>query len=136
MGVKDTGYWGHAQGDLTNQFVREGARGGFLTLILFVWVLAEAFSLAGRLWRRVERNRAKRAVAWGLGVAVFVNGMMFLSISITHSQQNMMIFLFPIAALGSLAPPDRGSRRRKRRSAVRTSTSSQALAHPASVPAA
>jgi len=136
LGVKDTGYWGHAQGDLTNQFVREGARGGFLTLILFVWVLAEAFSLAGRLWRRVERNRAKRAVAWGLGVAVFVNGMMFLSISITHSQQNMMIFLFPIAALGSLAPPDRGSRRRKRRSAVRTSTSSQALAHPASVPAA
>ena len=115
IGIKDTAHWGHAQGDLTNQFVREGARGGFLALILFVWVLVEGFSLAGRLWRSVERNKAKRHLAWALGVSLFANALMFLSISITHSQQNMSMVFFVLAALGCLAPADRGAKRRKRK---------------------
>ena len=113
IGIKDTAHWGHAQGDLTNQYVREGARGGFLALILFVWALWEAFKLAGRLWRTVEKSKAQRALAWGLGVSLFAQALMFLSISITHSQQNMAIFFFVLASLGCLAPPDKSPVRRK-----------------------
>ena len=113
IGVKDTAYWGHAQGDLTNQFVREGARGGFLALILFVWVLVEGFSLAGRLWRTAEKNKAKRHLAWALGVSLFANALMFISISITHSQQNMAMVFFVLAALGTLGPADKGTRKRR-----------------------
>lgn len=121
IGIKDTAHWGHAQGDLTNQYVREGARGGFLALVLFVWALWEAFKLAGRLWRQVERNKAQRALAWGLGVSLFAQALMFLSISITHSQQNMSIFFFVLASLGCLAPRDRAPKRRKAKARPRSS---------------
>ncbi|MEZ5976003.1 MAG: hypothetical protein R3E96_14535 [Planctomycetota bacterium] len=87
VGVKDTGYWGHAQGDVTNQFVLEGVRGGFLGMVLFIWVLSEAFRQVGRLWRTVERNRAKRALGWALGVSLFAQALMFLSISISPASR-------------------------------------------------
>ena len=114
IGALDTGHWGHAMYDLTNQYVREGVKGGFLALVLFVWVLAHAFVLVGRLWRRNRRHRYKRALAWGLGVCLFVHASMFLSISITHSQQNMLVFFLVFAAIGSLAP-ERGPARAKAR---------------------
>ncbi|MFT7677145.1 MAG: hypothetical protein ACI8QC_001122 [Planctomycetota bacterium] len=115
LGSLDTGHWGHAMYDLTNQYVREGVKGGFLALIFFVWAMGHAFLLVGRLWRSVKRERYKRSMAWALGVCLFVHGMMFLSISITHSQQNMMVFFLLFAAIGSLAPDGKRKRRRKRR---------------------
>ncbi len=114
LGVKDTAHWGHAMGDLTNQFVREGARGGFLSLIFFCWALVEGFSLCGKLWRRVKRSKPKRYMAWGLGTALFAHCLMFLSISITHSQQNMSLFFFILASLGSLSILEK-PRKRKRK---------------------
>ncbi len=114
IGVKGTSHWGHAMGDLTNQFAREAARGGFLSLIFFCWALAEGFSLVGKLWRRVRRNKAKRYMAWGLGAALFAHCLMFLSISITHSQQNMSMFFFILASVGSLSQLDKKSKRKRK----------------------
>ncbi|MCP5020270.1 MAG: hypothetical protein GY930_00705 [bacterium] len=114
IGVKGTAHWGHAMGDLTNQFVREGARGGFLSLIFFCWALAEGFSLCGKLWRRVRRNKVKRYMVWGLGTALFAHCLMFLSISITHSQQNMSLFFFILASLGSLSLLGKKTKRKRK----------------------
>lgn len=116
LGSLDTGHWGHAMYDLTNQYVREGVKGGFLALVFFVWAMWHAFVLVGRLWRSVRRERYKRYFAWGIGVSLFAHGMMFLSIAITHSQQNMMVFFLLFASVGSLAPR-RGQARGRRRAA-------------------
>ncbi|MCA9000836.1 MAG: hypothetical protein KDB61_02855 [Planctomycetes bacterium] len=113
VGVKSTAHWGHAMGDVTNQFVLEGVRGGVLGLIFFTWTLVEGFRVCGKLWRRVRRNRAKRYMAWALGTALFAHCLMFLSISITHSQQNMSMFFFLLASLGSLSITERRRPRRK-----------------------
>lgn len=114
MGLKDTAYWGHAQGDVTNQYIIEGVRGGFLALVFFCWALAEAFSQVGKLWRRVRRNKTKRTMAWGMGVALFAQCLMFLSISISHSQQNMSMFFFILASIGSLSLVDNKPRRKRK----------------------
>jgi hypothetical protein len=114
IGIKDTAHWGHAMGDLTNQYVLEGARGGFLALIFFCWALAEGFSLCGKTWRRVKHNKAKRYMAWSLGAALFAHSLMFLSISITHSQQNMSMFFFILASLGSLSMVDKKPKRKRK----------------------
>jgi hypothetical protein len=114
IGVKTTAQWGHAMGDVTNQYVLEGVRGGFLALIFFCWALVEGFSLCGKLWRRVKRNKAKRAMAWGLGTALFAHCLMFLSISITHSQQNMSMFFFILASLGSLSLAEKKPKRKRK----------------------
>jgi len=114
IGIKDTGRWGHSMYDLTNQFVREGVRGGFIAMVLYILVVAEGFAIAGRLWRRYEGYPRYQYLAWGLGGCLFTHVVMFFSISISHSQQNMAGFFIVIAALGSLEfvrPPSRSKRR-------------------------
>jgi hypothetical protein len=44
MGCRDTESWGRGLGDLTNQYVLEGVRGGVVTLALFVGMLAAGAS--------------------------------------------------------------------------------------------
>jgi len=41
-------------------------------------------------------------MAWALGVGLFVQATMFISISISHSQQNQVAFYFVLASMGSL----------------------------------
>ncbi len=49
-----------------------------------------------------------------MGTALFAHCLMFLSISITHSQQNMSLFFFILASLGSLSILEK-PRKRKRK---------------------
>ncbi|MCP3919073.1 MAG: hypothetical protein GY711_26320 [bacterium] len=112
IGTPSTAHWGHQMFDLTNQYVREAVKGGFLALILFVAFVFYAHGGAGRLWRRFQKLRYARALAWGVGVSLFAQSLMFLSISISHSQQNLMVWFFVLAAIGSLAPVARRSRGR------------------------
>lgn len=107
LGLNDTSHWGHAMYDLTNQYVREGVVGGFLALVLFVAMLATAFSLVGSLWRSEPHSPYRQQLAWGLGAALFVHCVMFLAISISHSQQNLMGFFVVLAAIGSLSSQSR-----------------------------
>lgn len=109
IGTKSTAHWGHAMYDLTNQYVREGVKGGFISLVLFVWVLVEAYSRSGRLWKKSSRQSYPIAFAWGMGVCLFAHTIMFLSISISHSQQNMLVMFFLFALAAGLEP----RRRRK-----------------------
>lgn len=102
IGSKDTGHWGHAMYDLTNQFVAEGVRGGLATLIAFVVVLALAFANFGQLWRSVDGSSYSRTLAWALGASLFVHVVLFFGVSISHSQQNLVPFVLLLAASASL----------------------------------
>jgi hypothetical protein len=101
LGTTTTEDWGAGLRDVTNQYVLEGVRGGLITLLLFIAVLALAFGEAGRLWRRWAASPFRLATAWALGVSLFVHTMNFLAVS--YFGQTVMAFILPIAAVTSLA---------------------------------
>lgn len=102
LGVKGTAHWGHYMFDVTNQYVKEGVRGGILSLALFVLMIGWGFAYAGRVRKSAGRDKTTRVMAWSLGVCLFAQSAMFFSVSITHAQQNMLAFFLVVASLASL----------------------------------
>jgi len=81
LGTMSTEHWGYGLEDVTNQYVLEGVRGGFLTLALFVLIMALAFRDVGRLCRSCSAHRAALVMGWALGVCLFVHAMCFIAVS-------------------------------------------------------
>lgn len=105
LGTDSTAHWGLGLFDVTNQFVMQAVVGGLLNLVLFVALLALCFQAAGRLWQQVSNDAAKVALAWALGVSVFVHMSNFVGVTY-FGQTTMLLYMIP-ALLGSLAPaPD------------------------------
>jgi hypothetical protein len=92
--------WGIWAGDITNHYLLEGFRGGFLTLSLFIAVLAIAFGKVGRLWRAVQADRYALYLSWALGVSLFIHCMNFTAVS--YFGQIYLIFFLLLAMIGSL----------------------------------
>lgn len=124
LGTRSTAHWFWGGQDVTNQYVLEGVRGGFLTLVLFVATLALAYAAVGRTWRFEQRNRGMMIYAWGLGSALFVHCVNFIGVS--YFGQIVFLWYLHLAMIGSfhecaLAERDRrqwvvGQRTRSRRS--------------------
>jgi len=80
MGSKTTDHWGFGLGDVTNQYILEGVRGGMITLIFFVLMmyvvmkkLLEA-SLSGT-------GRTQRGTAWALFAMMAAHAVGFIGVS-------------------------------------------------------
>ena len=68
LGTRFTAQWHPLLRDVTNHYILEGVRGGLLTMLLFVLVIALAFGGVGRLWRSADsRPRVILAWAWAWG---------------------------------------------------------------------
>jgi len=93
LGTKSTAHWFWGAQDVTNQFVLMAVRGGMLTLILFVIGIAFAFRSVGRIWRCETDNKAHLAMAWALGVALFVHCANFIGVSYFGGQITMVWYL-------------------------------------------
>lgn len=116
LGNRSTAHWGHFQFDVANQFVKEAVRGGILSLVLFVMIIGFTFGTVGRLWRSAGKNRYRRMQAWGFGAALFAHCMMFISCSISHSQQNMLIWFVILAVPTSVESWNRPKRMARQKS--------------------
>lgn len=81
MGTRSTASWGHQLFDLTNQYVFEGVRGGFLSLALFVALIVLSFRGAGRLMVATRRVPAREFQSYAVGVCFFVHSVLFLAVS-------------------------------------------------------
>jgi hypothetical protein len=101
VGVRSTAHWGRGLFDVTNQYILEGVRGGFLTLALFVAIIWVAFQQVGRLRKSVEGQRYREVIAWALGVALFVHCMNYIAVS--YFGQIITVWYLNLAAIGSLA---------------------------------
>lgn len=101
--------WGVHAGDITNQYVLEGVRGGFFTLCLFVAVLVYAFKDVGKLWRHQTHNPYRLALAWALGVSLFVHCMNYIGVSY-FGQMHILWYLL-LAIIGSLTAKTEYSKR-------------------------
>ncbi|MHC4416213.1 MAG: hypothetical protein ACYS0G_13105 [Planctomycetota bacterium] len=112
---------------ITNQYVLQGVQGGLLTLAIFLAIIAVAFHGVGQIGRRADRRRyrlvqsAKRAgghaletiptsaahvaMAWALGVALFVHCVAFIGVS--YFGQVILVWYLALGFIGSLTPPRR-----------------------------
>jgi hypothetical protein len=80
LGTRDTRSWGLGLEDVTNQYILEGVRGGFLTLVLFCAILFVGARTAVRLsWR--SRDTSEAYLAWGLFVTIIAHCLSFIGVS-------------------------------------------------------
>ncbi len=97
VGVSSTAHWGWFLFDVANQFVMEGTDGGILTLVLFLLILHRAFANIGR---RIRRARTKQHAieAWAIGTAIAAQCVMFIGVTISQTNTNMVMFVWLLAA--------------------------------------
>lgn len=100
-GVRSTAHWGWGLQDVTNQYVLEGVRGGVWTLALFLATIVLAFVCISKAARRVENDRAKIALVWGIGVSLFVHCMSFIAVS--YFGQSTMLWYLTLAMAACVA---------------------------------
>ena len=93
--------WGIWKGDVTNQYILEGIRGGFATMCSFIAIIVIAFGEVGKMWQLQARNKYHLALSWALGVSLFAQCMMFIGVN--YFGQIIIIWYLLLAMIGSLS---------------------------------
>lgn len=92
VGTLSTQHWGAGLGDVTNQYILEGVRGGLLGMMLFFAFLVALFQLVGRAIQ-VSDSDQDRWIYWCAGVGLFAHMFSFLAASY-FGQMIASFFLF------------------------------------------
>jgi hypothetical protein len=95
VGTKSTAHWGHAQNDITNQFVLEGVRGGIVTLLLFVLVIYYSIKIPGKFSLGTVKPEV-RWISWGLCVAMLGHFVTFWGVSYFGQINMLLYFMFAL----------------------------------------
>lgn len=111
LGTKSTAHWFWGAQDLCNQYVYVGVRGGFLSLCLFLILIAIAFREVGRMWRQHSRDSYRLALSWAMGVCLYVHCMCFIGVS--YFGQIFLIWYMHLAIIGSLSNQESTIRNKK-----------------------
>jgi len=101
LGTRDTAHWGFGLEDVTNQYILEGVRGGFVTLVLFCVILF----IAARVFLRLAlqpRERSEQYLAWASFVTAVAHGISFIGVS--YFGQIAMIWYLLLAGAGLFYP--------------------------------
>ncbi|GAB4138843.1 MAG: hypothetical protein Fur0037_04770 [Planctomycetota bacterium] len=99
IGTPSTEHWGWGLGDVTNQYVAEGVRGGAVRLAVFLCAISLAFAGVSRAMRSPARRGEKIAI-WALGTVLFVHCVNFVAVS--YFGQITELWYLTLAAIGSL----------------------------------
>lgn len=91
LGTKSTSHWGYGLVDVTNQFVLEGVRGGFVTLFLFVLITYMAIKITGNLSLQ-DNAQEEKWFAWGLCVTMLGHMVTFWGVSY-FGQINALLYI-------------------------------------------
>lgn len=86
--------------DITNQYIIEALRGGFLTLSLFILLLANAFGIVGQSLRAMEGEQMRVFQIWCVGVSLFVHTAIFYGVS--YFGQIIILLYITLAMIGSM----------------------------------
>ncbi len=93
--------WGIHAGDVTNQYVLEGVKGGLITMVLFIAVILTAFRDVGRLCRFQSNHTYQLALSWALGVILFVHCSNFIGVS--YFGQIWILWYLLLGMIGSMS---------------------------------
>jgi len=96
LGTRNTGAWGLGLEDVTNQYILEGVRGGFLTLVLFCVILFVGARAALRLSVR-SREARQSYLAWAVFVTMIAHVVSFIGVS--YFGQIAMIWYLLLASV-------------------------------------
>ncbi len=80
LGCRSTAHWGWGLSDITNQYVLEGVRGGFITLALFSVMIYMALRTLIRLATQNQEHK-QRFLVWCLFVAILGHCVSFFGVS-------------------------------------------------------
>jgi hypothetical protein len=108
LGCRSTAHWGWGLTDLTNQYVIEGVRGGFVTLALFLVMIYMALRILLRLSIQHQEHK-QQFLAWCLFVAIIGHCVAFLGVS--YFGQIMMWWYMTLAAVSFLYDDKKRGRR-------------------------
>ena len=91
--------------DITNQYILEGLRGGLITLLMFLLVLARSFGNVGRSLAILESSESGRDPAlewkvWMVGVAILVHVVTFFGVS--YFGQMIAVLYMQLAIAGAV----------------------------------
>ncbi len=106
IGTKSTVGWADVdQGlfDVTNQYLVEGANGGLLTMLLFIFILVCGFRYAGLCVRKVAKTEEPymQLAIWALGAALFAHLVTYISVS--YFDQNIINWYVLLAMIATAA---------------------------------
>ena len=109
LGTRDSKHWaagemgGLGLGDVNNQYILEGIRGGLVTMVLFVAVIALTYRNIGRMLRsrEVVDSRSKTIYIYSLGVILLVHTASFFSVS--YFGQTLMLIWLVVAVTAGLS---------------------------------
>ncbi|MDT8301035.1 MAG: hypothetical protein RQ760_06080 [Sedimentisphaerales bacterium] len=94
LGCHGVEHWGIFKGDITNQYVLEGVRGGALTLIIFIILIVQAVRITG-ICSLKSRDREARILYWGFCVSILGHCVSFWGVS--YFGQIMMLLYLTLA---------------------------------------
>ncbi len=99
LGCRSTAHWGWGLSDITNQYILEGVRGGFVTLVLFLVMIYMALRTFLRLSLQYQEHK-QQFLAWCLFVTMLGHCVAFLGVS--YFGQIMMWWYMTLAIVGFL----------------------------------
>lgn len=97
LGTYNTAHWGYGLQDVTNQYLRQGVNGGFITLVCFVTLLVMAVKTVGVYSIRVPQAKL-RFLSWCVCVSILGHCLSFMGVS--YFGQIKMLFYLTFAVAG------------------------------------
>ena len=104
LGFRNTDLWGRGLGDVTNEFILQAVRGGFISLMLFILLITYIMYLLQKRARTAKNNFAERFVTWNMWVVLFMQCTIFFSLSVFGQAAVLFYLSLGITASLALAP--------------------------------
>jgi len=95
LGTSNTAHWGLGLADVTNQYIVEGVRGGFITLVAFLVVLTLSFRNVGAALKRFPRRTGDFWIVWSVGASLFAHALTFIAVA--YFGQTTVMWLLSLA---------------------------------------
>lgn len=105
VGTKSTAAWEDEDQhlfDVTNQYIVVGSEGGFLSLLLFIWIIVRSFRYVGLSEQAAEewgRPLSEQFVIWGFGASLFAHAVSYMSVS--YFDQNIVNWYLLLAIIAT-----------------------------------
>ena len=80
-GTRSTAHWGYFLADVTNHYILEGARGGFLTMVLYITIIVLAYRSLARSLRNHRADSSKCIFSWFFVCALTGHAVGFLAVA-------------------------------------------------------
>ena len=94
LGCKNPRTWSsyHGMGDITNQFMLEGIRGGFISLLLFIIIMYKSVKISGA-GSIIFSNHYTHWICWSICVSLMGHIVTFWGVSYFGEQMVMLLYL-------------------------------------------